>query len=210
MVFNPRPRDGGDRPLAKGLGTSLLFQSAPPRMGATTTEGTLHPPECALVSIRAPRDGGDAPENRRLTIAGMFQSAPPVIGGDAARRFQAHAFAKFQSARPLVMGATSPPPPGRGGRGAVKLGFQSAPPCGGRHDAGLVAVNVFGPCFKIRAPAMGLRPTASRTASPTGYVSIRAPVMGATLNRMDAAGWVAFQSAPPVMGATPQRGGSGG
>ena len=145
VCFNPRPRMGGDICLFGGTGTSPIgFQSAPPH-------GGRHQPGVDAgavpgVSIRAPAWGA--------TTAQWSWSAPctrfnprPRMGGDADFYIQLSDLRGFNP-RPR-MGGDVPRPR----VAAPDLGFQSAPPHGGRPRATLLWR--FRLSVSIRAPAWG-------------------------------------------------------
>ena len=56
--FNPRPREGGRRQKSSSAATTGLFQSTPPRGGATDDFDDLFEHGC--ISIHAPARGGDS------------------------------------------------------------------------------------------------------------------------------------------------------
>ena len=62
-------------------GTWVLFQSTPPRGGATANIFTRYSP--AFISIHAPARGGDDVESLAQYKASLFQSTPPRGGATA-------------------------------------------------------------------------------------------------------------------------------
>ena len=82
MHFNPRPREGGDDVESLAQYKASLFQSTPPRGGATANIFTRYSP--AFISIHAPARGGDDVESLAQYKASLFQSTPPR--GGATRR----------------------------------------------------------------------------------------------------------------------------
>ena len=77
--FNPRPREGGRRPLVLREISIDEFQSTPPRGGATAMEDNK--PADTWISIHAPARGGDAAYQLKIDALEISIHAP-ARGGD--------------------------------------------------------------------------------------------------------------------------------
>ena len=193
-----------------------LFQSTPPVWGATTTP-SLSIMLTVRISIHAPRVGGDRPTGVAFAIDTPFQSTPPVWGATRPSHilFQLHIISIHA---PRVGGDPdniSGVPPGKhfnprppcGGRPSYRKPnrqrglFQSTPPVWGattrRHTAG----RNLG--ISIHAPRVGGDPSkTTRRRVPARYFNPRPPCGGRRLYLQRTHDGKAFQSTPPVWGAT--------
>ena len=213
ICFNPRPRMGGDR-VQRLEDIRACVSIHAPAWGATASVVGID--TTAIVSIHAPAWGATPLlcHNRRTAA---FQSTPPHGGrlvaagaGLAIDYVSIHAPAWGATAngysrhnRPVGVSIHAP------AWGATITGviwlkpnwFQSTPPHGGRHSAGIISVTDFGfnprprmggdeaqitkaytmACFNPRPRMGGDQGTANQDCRTK--VSIHAPAWGATSNR---------------------------
>ena len=214
LCFNPRPRAGGRLSLVRFCNYLNLFQSTPPRGGATACVGRGL--NIRIVSIHAPARGGDGKpvslqDHRRVSIHA------PARGGDF--------FPRLHSSHNVCFN----PRPRAGGRlaGKKQLGrshrFQSTPPRGGATYLDIVLDPTFS--VSIHAPARGgdliifKSTTVKNSFNPRPRAGGRHPERsrvssGICFNPRPRAGGrrrspkgilcsMAFQSTPPRGGATP-------
>ncbi len=193
--FNPRPRARG-RPVAfREVAPMEMFQSTPPREGATRL--TLVRSRLQEFQSTPPREGATTPRDGSTYIA-EFQSTPPREGatllyhlGGMRGYVSIHAPARGGDHRlllPKVSKHVSIHAPARGGDKDVALrwvvlGFQSTPPREGATKA-CRACPRRSPCFNPRPRARGRR-SCLHPCRHGQQVSIHAPARGGDLGLLE-------------------------
>ena len=142
--FNPRPREGGRRPLVLREISIDEFQSTPPRGGATAMEDNK--PADTWISIHAPARGGDAAYQLKIDALEISIHAP-ARGGDTSAADRSFTSRNFNP-RPREGGR----PPWRSSGPSRAHNFNPRPREGGDIDKP--------PCYvwvriSIHAPARG-------------------------------------------------------
>ena len=137
-----------------------------------------------------PRVGGDFPFSYMRLLSSQFQSTPPCGGRP------------FPSAPTLSMDGFNPRPRVGGDLVSSLIAchaamFQSTPPCGGR----LVSTSEVDKLNRFQStPPCGGRPDFLENHLPDEYVSIHAPVWGATLSTNPSHSGECFNPRPRVGG----------
>ena len=144
FYFNPRPREGGRRPLVLREISIDEFQSTPPRGGATAMEDNK--PADTWISIHAPARGGDAAYQLKIDALEISIHAP-ARGGDTSAADRSFTSRNFNP-RPREGGR----PPWRSSGPSRAHNFNPRPREGGDIDKP--------PCYvwvriSIHAPARG-------------------------------------------------------
>ena len=184
--FNPRPREGGRRPLVLREISIDEFQSTPPRGGATAMEDNK--PADTWISIHAPARGGDAAYQLKIDALEISIHAP-ARGGDTSAADRSFTSRNFNP-RPREGGR----PPWRSSGPSRAHNFNPRPREGGDIDKP--------PCYvwvriSIHAPARGATLVVPKV-KPLFLISIHAPARGATeTSSSRSAGSSIFQSTPP-------------
>ena len=184
--FNPRPREGGRRPLVLREISIDEFQSTPPRGGATAMEDNK--PADTWISIHAPARGGDAAYQLKIDALEISIHAP-ARGGDTSAADRSFTSRNFNP-RPREGGR----PPWRSSGPSRAHNFNPRPREGGDIDKP--------PCYvwvriSIHAPARGatIMPTTTthfnlkfQSTPPRGGRPALFPILARSL---------LFQSTPP-------------
>ena len=188
--FNPRPREGGRPQIFSLVIHLLLFQSTPPRGGATRL--AYVDPLARLISIHAPARGGDLLRAVPGAAAKSFQSTPPRGGATGCRGCACPRRSYFnprprEGGRPVgVVGVhrsvgISIHAPARGGDhsglDALRqiLVFQSTPPRGGATFKAMS--HGYRYLFQSTPPRGGATAGVAALTGP-GSISIHAPARG--------------------------------
>ena len=167
--FNPRPREGGRRPLVLREISIDEFQSTPPRGGATAMEDNK--PADTWISIHAPARGGDAAYQLKIDALEISIHAP-ARGGDTSAADRSFTSRNFNP-RPREGGR----PPWRSSGPSRAHNFNPRPREGGdeRSQMFQTVINAF-----QSTPPRGGRPVPLGPVIAITDISIHAPARGAT------------------------------